>query len=516
MIDASRQDFVLGVVGAGIMGRGIAQVAAAGGVQVLLTDTRPEAIADARQFVARMLDRAAQKGTLTTTQAQEAIDRVRAVENLQDFSACHVVIEAVAENLDVKRGVFSSLEAIVSEDCILASNTSAIPITSIAAPCKRPQRVAGMHFFNPVPLMKLVEIIDGTLTDPAVCDALTVLGKRMGREPVRCTDFPGFLAGNIGRGLTLEAARIVEEGVATFADVDSIMRDVVGFPMGPFQLIDNNGADTVHSAMETVYQGFYQEPYFRPSAMIRQRVTAGLLGRKSGRGFFQYQDGKAVSTEKPQAIPTNRPRSVWVSPAEPVRARALNELLQSLGTPLETGTQPTANALCMVTPVGEDATTSALTQKLDARRTVAIDTLFGLGKRRTCMVTPVTSRETILEAVGLLSADGVPTTVIQDSPGFVAQRIVAMIVNIGCWIAQSGFASPEDIDKAARFGLGYPKGCFAFAYDLGAQQIVSILNAAQTRTGDPRYRPSPWLSRRAELRASVAVRTLPLLPGEVT
>jgi 3-hydroxybutyryl-CoA dehydrogenase len=506
MIDASRQDLVLGVVGAGIMGRGIAQVAAMGGVQVLLIDAKPEVIADARQFIARMLDRAAQKGGITAAQAQEAAGRVRAAESLQDLSSCHVVIEAVAEDLKIKRDVFSSLEAVVSDECILASNTSAIPITSIAAHCKRPERVAGTHFFNPVPLMKLVEVIDGALTDPAVCDALAVLGKRMGREPVRCTDFPGFLAGNIGRGFTLEAARIIEEGVSTFADVDSIMRDRVGFPMGPFQLIDNNGADSVHSAMESVYEGFYQEPYFRPSPIIRQRVTAGLLGRKSGRGFFRYQDGKAVSTEKPNVASAARPRSVWVSTTEPTCTPAVTALLESLGAKLETGARPSAGALCIVTPIGDDATTAALKQKLDPRRTVAVDALFGLDKRRTCMVTPATTEASKLEALGLLSADGVPTTLINDSPGFVAQRIVAMIVNIGCWIAQSGFASPEDIDKAARFGLGYPKGCFAFADDIGLQRIITILNAARERTGDPRYRASPWLTRRVELQTMEATR----------
>ena len=504
MIDASRKDLVLGVVGAGTMGRGIAQVAAAGGIQVLLTDARPEAIADARQFIGKMLDRAAEKGTMSSAQAKEATGRVRAVENLQEFAACHFVIEAVAEDLQVKQELFTRLETIVSDDCILASNTSAIPITSIAAKCRRPQRIAGTHFFNPVPLMKLVEIIDGALTDPAAGDALTVLGRRMTREPVRCTDFPGFLAGNIGRGFTLEAAHIVEEGVATFADVDSVMRDVLGFPMGPFQLIDNNGADIVHRAMESVYEGFYQEPYFRPSAMLRQRVTAGLLGRKSGRGFFEYQNGKPVSTQSESPVPANRPKSVWVSPAERTCAGRLTELLQSLGANLESGAQPSAGALCMVTPIGDDATTTAVKQKLDARRTIAVDALFGLDKRRTCMATPVSSRETILEAVGLLSSDGVPTTLIQDSPGFIAQRIVAMIVNIGCWIAQSGFASPEDIDKAARFGLGYPKGSFAFADAIGVQQILSVLSAAQARTGDPRYRPSPWLSRRAELQTAAA------------
>lgn len=499
MIDASRKDLVLGVVGAGTMGRGIAQVAAAGGIQVLLTDARPESIEDARQFIAKMLNRSVEKGTMPASHANEAIGRVRAAEDLREFSACHVVIEAVAEDLKIKQDVFCELETIVNDECILASNTSAIPITSIAAKCRRPQRIAGTHFFNPVPLMKLVEIIDGALTERAVGDALTVLGKRMGREPVRCTDFPGFLAGNIGRGLTLEAAHIVEEGIATFADVDSVMRDVVGFPMGPFQLIDNNGADIVHRAMESVYEGFYQEPYFRPSSMIRQRVVAGLLGRKSGRGFFTYQDGKPVDQKSGNAIPPNRPSSVWVSPAEPTGAAHLIKVLQSLGATIETNARPSTTALCMVTPIGEDATTTAIKQSLDARRTVAIDTLFSLGKRRTCMVTPLTSEQTTLEAHGLLSSDGVPTTVIKDSPGFIAQRIVAMIANIGCWIAQSGFATPEDIDKAARFGLGYPKGSFAFADDIGMQKILAILNAAQLRTGDPRYRPSVWLSRRAEL-----------------
>lgn len=506
MIDASRKDLVLGVVGAGTMGRGIAQVAATGGIQVLLTDARPESVDDARQFIRKMLERAVEKGTMAAADANEAVNRIRPVKGMQELSNCHVVIEAVAEDLAIKQDVFCKLENVVSENCILASNTSAIPITSIAAKCKRPQRVAGTHFFNPVPLMKLVEVIDGALTEPSVGDALTVLGRRLGREPVRCTDFPGFLAGNIGRGLTLEAAHIVEEGVATFEEVDCIMRDVVGFPMGPFQLIDNNGADIVHRAMESVYDGFYQEPYFRPSAMIRQRVVAGLLGKKSGRGFFTYKDGKALAEKSSRSVPAERPDSVWVSPVEQTEASRLSTLLQSLGARIESGPRPSATALCLVTPLGEDATTASCKQNLDATRTVGVDTLFGMGKRRTCMPTPATSQKSILEAVGLLSHDGVPVTVIKDSPGFVTQRIIAMIVNIGTWIAQSGFATPEDIDKAARYGLGYPKGSFAFANDIGSQRILSILNAIQRRTGDPRYRPNVWLSRRAELNLDSASR----------
>lgn len=506
MIDTTRPDLVLGVIGAGTMGRGIAQVAAAGGIQVILVDSRAEAVSEAQEFIARMLNRAAEKSSITATEAAQAIGRIRGVKTLQDLSPCHVIIEAVAENLSVKQDLFMSIESIVSADCIIASNTSALPITNIAAKCKQPQRVAGTHFFNPVPLMKLVEIIDGTLTDPRVGDALAILARRMGREPVRCADFAGFLAGNIGRGLTLEAARIVEEGVATFQDVDNVVRDVLGFPMGPFQLIDNNGADIVHRAMEAVYEEFYQEPYFRPSAMIKQRVAAGLLGRKTGRGFFTYKDGKAVIQEVTGAVPGNHPKSVWVSPSAPTCAQALSTLLQSLGAIVETGGTPSSTALCIVTPVGEDATTSILRHKLDPRRTVAVDGLFDLKKRRTCMKSPLTPKETINEAVSLLSSDGTPTTVIQDSPGFITHRIIAMIVNIGCWIAQSNFASPSDIDRAAVLGLGYPKGPFALADYVGIHQIVPILTAIQTRTGDPRYRPSPWLLRRSELQLTAGAR----------
>lgn len=504
MIDTTRPDLVLGVIGAGTMGRGIAQVAAVGGIQVLLADTRSEAVAEAQEFIARMLNRAAEKGSITDVEAREAIGRVRGVKALQDLSPCHVIIEAVAENLLVKQELFSSLESIVSTECIIASNTSALPITNIAAKCKQPQRVAGTHFFNPVPLMKLVEIIDGTLTDPRVGDALTILAKRMGREPVRCADFAGFIAGNIGRGLTLEAARIVEEGVASFKDVDDVVRDVLGFPMGPFQLIDNNGADIVHRAMEAVYEEFYQEPYFRPSAMIKQRVAAGLLGRKTGRGFFTYKDGKTVIQEATATIPGSHPKSIWVSSSIPTCAHALSTLLQSLGATVETGGKPSSTALCIVTPIGEDATTAILQQKLDPTRTVAVDGLFGLRKRRTCMKSPMTSKETVNKIVSLLSSDGTPTTVIQDSPGFITHRIIAMIVNIGCWIAQSNFASPSDIDRAAVLGLGYPKGPFAMADSIGAQQIAAILTAIQSRTGDPRYRANPWLLRRGELQLSAS------------
>jgi len=498
MPDLSRPDLVLGIVGAGTMGRGIAQVAAQAGIRVLLTDARPAAVAEARQFVGRMLDRAAEKGTLTREQTAAAAARVEAVDSVAGLAPCHVVIEAVAEDLAVKQALFPELEAAVSDDCILSSNTSALPITSIAARCRLPERVAGTHFFNPVPLMKLVEVIDGVRTRREVGDALMVLGRRLGREPVRCADFPGFLAGNVGRGLTIESGHLVEEGVAGFADVDRVVRDVLGFPMGPFQLIDNNGLDIVHRAIESVHEQFYGESYFRPCVMMKQRVVAGLLGRKTGQGFFEYPDGKTMAVPPEPAAPVQRPASVWVSGAVPSGQRAVVALLGRLGARVESGATPSPQALCVVTPLGEDALTCALREGVDASRTVAVDTLFGLERRRTLMFTPSTRSEHRIAAHGLFCADGVGVTCIADSPGFVAQRIVAMIANIGAWIAQREYASPEDIDKAARLGLGYPRGPFGFVELLGAKRLVAILDAMYARLGDPRYRASLGLRRLAE------------------
>ena len=489
----------IGVVGAGTMGRGIAQVAATGGFDVLLIDANAGAVADAREFIAAMVNRAAEKGTMSTADAAQAIARVQPAASLAELRACGLVIEAVAEDLAIKQRLFVDLEDAVREDCILASNTSALPITSIAAACKHPERVVGSHFFNPVPLMKLVEVIDGLLTDPAVADQLVVVTRRMGRTPVRCRDFPGFLAGNVGRGYTLEAAQLVQEGVADFHDVDKILREAVGFPMGPFELIDNNGADIVHRAMASVYENFYQEPYFRPSPLLAQRVAAGLLGRKSGRGFYRYEDRRAPARVPDVAVPADRPASVWISREEPSAVMPLIELVKRSNVRIESGDRPSGDALCLVTPIGEDATTTCRRLDLDARRTVAVDTLFGLDLRRTCMTTPATTQEHVRAAHGLLGDDGVPVTVIADSPGFVAQRVVAMIVNIGCWIGESQYATPADIDIAARLGLGYPRGPYGYADALGARTIVRILDALHARTRDPRYRTNGSLRRRAEL-----------------
>ena len=502
-VDANRPDLTIGVIGTGAMGRGIAQVAAAGGIKVLITDARPGAAQEARDFVGKMLSRAAEKGTISQDEASAAAGRISIVDGPAGMKPCHVVVEAIVEDLETKRKLFAELEDIVGPDCILATNTSSLSVTTIAAKLKSPERFAGLHFFNPVPLMKLVEVIQGLRTENWVCDALMVIGKRMTREPVRLTDAPGFLVNQVGRGFTLEASHLAYEGVASFVDVDRVMRDVGGFRMGPFELMELTGLDGTQPASAAIYNQFFHEPRYRPNLIMQSRFEAGVLGRKTKKGFYDY-DAEMKPVIPPEATPPAAyPGHVWVSPAEPKSHAQLSELLQKLGAKLETGPKPSANALILVTPIGEDATTAAVDQELDPKRTVAVDTLFPMVKRRTMMTTPVTDHVYRNAAHGLLASDGVPVTVCRDSPGFIAQRIIAMIVNIGCSIAQSRTAEPADIDKAVTLGLNYPNGPFRFGDLLGVERIHRVLSSMYRIYGDPRYRPNIWLTRRAKLGVSL-------------
>jgi len=499
-LDVSRPDLSLAVVGTGVMGRGIAQIAAQAGIRALLHDSRPGAARDAKESVSGQLARLAEKGRLERDALARAQANLVVADSRESLASCPIVIEAIVEDLEAKRALFRSLEDIVSGDCLMASNTSSFSITAIAAACKRPERIAGFHFFNPVPLMKVVEVVDGLLTAPWVGEALAALALRCGHKPVRAKDTPGFIVNHAGRGYGTEALRILGEGIAEFHEVDRILRDCTGFRLGPFELLDLTGLDVSHPVMESIYRQYYEEPRFRPSPLTGQRAAAGLLGRKTGVGFYRYENGKQEEIPEPPA-PAARPASVWVSRA--ALGATLTELLRKLGAHIDRGVRPAAQSLCLVAPLGDDATTSALEEELEPARTLAVDCLFPVEKRRTLMTTPMTTPEMRAAAHGLLASDGVPVTVIRDSPGFVAQRVVAQIVNIACDIAQQRIATPADIDAAVTLGLGYPRGPLAWGDAIGPAKILGILQTLQDFYGDPRYRPSPWLKRRARLGVSL-------------
>ncbi len=393
---------------------------------------------------------------------------------------------------------------ICGPDTILASNTSSLPITAIAARCKTPERVAGLHFFNPVPLMKLVEVIPGLKTRPDVVDRLVAAARMMTREPVVCTDSPGFIVNHIGRAYVPEAGRIVTEGIASHDEIDRIMTATVGMRMGPFQLLDLVGADVSVAVMESLYGQFYQEPMYAPQPLLRSRVDGGAYGQKTGGGWYAYKDGKRIDPA-PRPAPAARPKiGLGVAEPEPCRsAAAVDRAVREIRHTGRDWRKPSAEALIVITPIGYDVTTAVSELKLDGSRTVGVDVLFGLEGPRTLMVTPATSAAMRDAAHGLLAADGGGVVVINDSPGFVAQRIVAHIINVACQIAQRAVASPADIDKGAKLGLAYPHGPLAWGDKIGPGRVLFILERLVAFYGEPRYRPSPWLKRRAALGLSL-------------
>ena len=496
MLDIQRADLVAGVAGSGTMGRGIVQVLAQCGVRTLVFDAQPGAAAKAKEAIAKSLAAIAQKGRITQADADAALARIEIVDALAALKPCHVVVEAIVELLAPKQELFKALEKVVSESCILASNTSSLSVTAMASACAKPGRIVGYHFFNPVPVMKIVEVVDGELTEPWVGDAMVALAKRYGHKPVRCKDTPGFIVNHAGRGYVPESLRVLQEGVADFATIDRILVDAAGFRLGPFGLLDLVGLDIAHGVMKSMHGQYYGEPKYQPSYLSDPRVAAGLLGRKTGRGWYKYgKDGVAEKILEKE-IPQKTSMPVWCVPE-------LKDFLSKF-TSIESKPGP----LCIVAPLGDDATTTALKLGLDPTCTVAIDPLFGFTKRRTLMTTPITNPEVRDAAHALLASDGVPVSVIRDSAGFVAQRVVAHIVNVGCDIVQQRIASPDDLDSAVMLGLGYPKGPLGMGDAVGAPKILAILEAMQSFYGEPRYRPSPWLKRRAQLGVSLLSKDL--------
>lgn len=280
----------VGIIGGGAMGSGIAQIAATAGCKVILFDTKPEALELSKEKLTKIMDRLVEKEKLNLTEANAIKSNITYTDNLKAIAKSDLIIEAIVENLDIKKTVFSAIEKIVSRECIIASNTSSLSITSIAAACKNPERVIGIHFFNPAPLMPLVEIIPALQTTEQVAKDARLLIDSWGKITVLAKDTPGFIVNRVARPFYGEAIRIFEEGIADVATIDWAMKELGEFRMGPFELTDYIGHDVNFVVTETVFKAFYYDPRFKPSFSQKRLVEAGRLGRKSGHGFYDYSE----------------------------------------------------------------------------------------------------------------------------------------------------------------------------------------------------------------------------------
>ncbi|MDZ4238922.1 MAG: 3-hydroxyacyl-CoA dehydrogenase [Hydrogenophaga sp.] len=494
----------VGIVGTGAMGRGIAQMAAQAGSQVLLFDVQTGAAEAALKALQGTWQTLHNKGKLDESQLATYVGRLQVAASLAELAPCDLVVEAVVEKLDVKQRLFAELETLVSPTAVLATNTSSLSVTSIAAALKRPGQLAGYHFFNPVPLMRVVEVIAGLKTSASVCQQLTDYTRQFGHTPVSAQDTPGFIVNHAGRGYGTEALRVAGERVADFATIDRILKDQMGFRLGPFELMDLTALDVSHPVMESIYRQYYDEPRYRPSVITAQRLAGGVVGKKVGEGFYKYEGGVAQMPAEPAMPVVAEMPPVWVSPKAARRAE-LYQLLKNLGTSIETGTAPSGAALILVAPLGLDVTTLAAVERLDATRTLGIDMMLddAATKRRVLATNPATRPDMRDAAHALFARDGKAVSVVRDSGGFVTQRVVATIVNIAADMCQQGICTPADLDVAVTLGLGYPMGPLAMGDRIGPTNVLEILFNMQTVYGDTRYRPSPWLRRRGALGLSL-------------
>ena len=375
------------------------------GSTVRLLDVQDGAAAAARGSILAQWDKMLGKGRLDPALRVNYEGRLLLAGSTTSLAGCDLVVEAVVERLDVKTRLFAELESIVGPATVLATNTSSLSVTALAATLAHPERFAGFHFFNPVPLMKVVEVVAGLKTDAAVCAALSAYAAQMGHRAVLAQDSPGFIVNHAGRGYGTEALRISNERVADFATVDRVLRDQAGFRLGPFELMDLTALDVSHPVMESIYHQYFEEPRYRPSVITAQRLAGGVIGRKVGEGFYRYQGGIAQIAADPPAPVVQALPPVWI-PQRAARRDELLQLVHQLGGAIETGSSPSANALALVAPLGFDVTTVAVLEHLDAARTVGIDMLVpDASTRRRVIATNPATRADMRDAAHALLAD---------------------------------------------------------------------------------------------------------------
>lgn len=534
------------VVGAGIMGAGIAQVAAQAGYVVRLFDSRAGAAAQAISKLGTTLQGLAHKGKLKPAAVTEAMARISAIDSLDEAGDVALVIEAIIENLEIKRSLFKQLEACVSDDCIVATNTSSISVTALANGMRLPQRLVGMHFFNPVPLMKLVEVVSGLRTDPAVAQAIFALSQAWGKVPVHARSTPGFIVNRIARPYYAETLALLHERAGQPQVLDACLR-AVGFRLGPCELIDLIGQDTNFAVTQSVFEANSFDKRYVPSLLQREMVDGGLLGRKSGQGFYRYPAGlppleppALQSLEPVQSVVVHgrgalaelwhqrlslalgravarQPDSEWQGISADDSHLRLSDGRSATEVAVETGLSDVAVFDWHVLPGGSEAAAGASGAAAaagaaaaegagragDAKEAARVDTATP------SFVLPLayalaaqSSKQWHSQAAAWLTALGFMPLRLADAPGLVVTRTLAMLINEAADAVQQGVCTEAGADDAVKLGLNYPAGPFEWLAQWGAPQVVTVLEALDAHYRGERYRVSPWLRQRAAHRAS--------------
>ena len=490
----------VGVVGAGTMGAGIAQIAAQAGCRVKLYDAREGAAQAALVRTADTLTKLAAKGKLSADDAQSTSARMSRAADLADFHDCDLIVEAIIEDLGAKHALFKSLEAICANTVVLATNTSSISITAIANGLARPENVVGMHFFNPAPVMQLVEVVSGQLTNTAVADRVEACARAWKKTPVRCKSSPGFIVNRVARPYYGEALRVLESGGADVPTIDLVLREAGGFKLGSFELLDLIGLDVNLMVTKSVWNAYYQDSRYRPSLTQEEMVSGGLLGRKSGRGFYVYP----AETSAPPAsmlgpVPTMVQYLLESDALDPlverIKAAGIKVQARKEDDPLGAGMFRVGNATVCLTD-GRSATQLAFEEELGNVVTVDLARDFTTCKRAALARGEETTTAALADAVGLFRALGMEVSVINDVPGMIVARTLAMLANEAADAVLQGVSDAAGVDTAMKLGVGHPEGPLATADRIGLTLINAILVNMHGHTGDDRYRQSLLLQRK--------------------
>ena len=487
---------VVAVIGAGAMGSGIAQVAAAAGHPVRLLDARAGAAEKAIDGIRAQFAKLVDKGRMSADAAAAAGARLTAADALPALADAALVVEAIVENLDAKQQLFRELESLVTSDCILATNTSSISITAIGAALQRPERLAGLHFFNPAPLMALVEVVSGLATARELADCLFATAKAWGKSPVHAKSTPGFIVNRVARPYYAEALRLLQEGAADAPTLDALMREAGGFRMGPFELMDMIGHDVNFAVTRSVWTAFFHDQRFLPSLIQQELVDAGFLGRKSGRGFHDYRTGAARPEPATEAtLPLEAAPCVC---GDSAAAAALAARLAATGVRHERAGSPdgriaTVGGAALFVTDGRSATQRAADMQLpgtvvfDLALDYASATRIGIAAARQC------PPPALRAAVALLQAAGLQVSLLNDVPGLAVMRTVAMLANEAADAVNQGVCSAEGADAAMKLGVNYPLGPLAWADRLGVAAVREVLLHLGATYGEDRYRISPLI-----------------------